>query len=177
MEIVRDHAPANPALCAIEAMIPAARQPVAPLQNADASLTSGPPSQAAAKPPLMLYLSLRRRWPPRRRHTDLLDPGGFCRVSFLPGPEACIGGDQAGRSSEDVLMTPNRQQVPIAVFQLRLARLSSAPTRAHNLPHAPAGRAQTIANSVPEDLRDGVEALDRSPQHRMPSVNSVESVG
>ncbi len=107
MEVVCDNAPADPALCAAEAMKQAARQPVPSFEDTDASLTSRAPSEAAAKPPLVLCLSLRRSGPPCGWHADLLDPGGFCRISVRLGPEARIGSDQAGRSTEDALMTLN----------------------------------------------------------------------
>ncbi len=53
-EVVAHHAPADPALHAIEAAITTARQAITPFHNTDSALTSGAHSLAAAKPALML---------------------------------------------------------------------------------------------------------------------------
>jgi len=53
-EIVGDHAEPDPTLHSIVTFVPAAIETVSPLGHADASLASGPPFLAVAKPTLPL---------------------------------------------------------------------------------------------------------------------------
>src|ERR1700730_15305971 len=54
-EIVSDHAESDPAFHSDEALVAATIETVSPLDDADASLASGPPFLAVAEPALLLF--------------------------------------------------------------------------------------------------------------------------
>ena len=100
LQIVGDHAPADPSFHPVGAMIPAAIQFVAPFQPTDPTLDAGAPVVATPEPPLLLIRQPFGRLGPRLGPHHPLDapPSGLALVRG--GMETAIPGQQPGRVLE-----------------------------------------------------------------------------
>ena len=82
-EIVGDDAEPDPTLHSGLALVAAAAEPVSPLDDADASLASGPPFLAVAEPALLLFALALGAFGGAVGNADALDARAFAAVSLL----------------------------------------------------------------------------------------------
>src|SRR5919109_3431217 len=113
-QIVRDHAPADPAFHPSGAVIAAAVQFLAPFQPTDPALNPRTPVVALPEPPLLLMRNAFRRFGSWLGQHHLLDPvrGGIPLVRSGVDPAICS--EQAGRALEHPpMMVQTRWQLRV----------------------------------------------------------------
>src|SRR5208282_5774715 len=94
-EIVGDDAEPDPTLHSGLALVAAAAEPVSPLDDADASLASGPPFLAVAEPALLLFAFALRALGGAIGNAEALDALCFRRGLVFGGVECGVRGHQA----------------------------------------------------------------------------------
>src|ERR1700736_6771762 len=108
-EIVTHHAPTDPASHAVHATITAARQTVAALEHADASLAADSPPLPAAKPALPLLGRLLGLQFAERRNAHFFDPLLLGCALVGGRPKAPVCGQQMRRPAKGADVGLNRR--------------------------------------------------------------------
>src|SRR5207247_3670952 len=109
-ECVGDHPESDPPVHPFLTPIPAAVQPVPPLEHADPALTARPPFLPLAEPAFLLVLPARRAARRTILDRDPLHPQRLCLPFIFRRVKPGITGQQLGRPPQPLLMEVHRSQ-------------------------------------------------------------------
>ena len=104
VQIVGDHAQADPSLHSAISPVEAAPKTMSALQNTDASLTTGSPFLSGFEPALLLLALSLGAFCVATRDTYALDASVMRRSFVLSGVECGVARHQAGSTALSVLM-------------------------------------------------------------------------
>src|SRR5258708_11851583 len=111
-EIVGDHAEADPAVHAVDAMIATAAQAMATFEHTDATFTADAPPLPATEPALTFERAPRWRLRATARQHHATDAAAGRGLFIGRGAEAPIAGGEIRGAAEDHLMPIHRRRPP-----------------------------------------------------------------